>query len=199
MLPLNSLWIIDWAFPEKENQQGGRGHTFLKTPWNFLFLLLKPLEIPDKTKLHPWKFHKIALDPLEIPRPSHQDPWKFHIIFFLVTLLNSFCYFFDTPRNSIPILYPFPHPVWFSSGIAHLTVDDGQLASYLPACKLRRFLRAWFAPAVRWKVSLDFSFWFLMRISRILYLCMHVLRSLLPSPPLRRGRTWGLSSECKID
>ena len=154
MLPLNSLWIIDWAFPEKENQQGGRGHTFLKNPWNFLFLLLKPLEIPDKTKLHPWKFHKIALDPLEIPRPSHQDPWKFHIIFFLVTLLNSFCYFFDTPRNSIPILYPFPHPVWFSSGIAHLTVDDGQLASYLPACKLRRFLRAWFAPAVRWNFGM---------------------------------------------
>ena len=116
--------IVDhWlGFSRKRKPTGESRAYFFENPWKFLFLLLKSLEISEKTKLHPWKFHKIALDPLEISRPSHQDPWKFHIIFFLVTLLNSFCYFFDTPGNSISILYSFPQPVWFSSGIAHLTL-----------------------------------------------------------------------------
>ena len=29
---------------------------------------VKPLEIPDKMKLHPWKFYKIVLHPLKFPR-----------------------------------------------------------------------------------------------------------------------------------
>ena len=189
MLPLNSLWIIDWAFPEKENQQGGRGHTFLKTPWNFLFLLLKPLEIPDKTKLHPWKFHKIALDPLEIPRPSHQDPWKFHIIFFLVTLLNFFCYFYDTPGNSIPIVYSFPHRVWFSSGITQLA--SCVVFYVLGSHQLLGGILVW--RPIQWisrKVSLDFSFRFLMRISRILYLNKMMQKNHFLSLTNHRGISW---------
>ena len=80
-LPLNSLWIIDWAIPEKKITGGLRAY-FFENPLEFLISLTLPLEIPDKTKLQLWKFHKILLDPLEIStRLNHQDSWIFHIIY----------------------------------------------------------------------------------------------------------------------
>ena len=106
-LPLNSLLIIDW----QKKKQKVEDILFWKTPGVFYFVTL-PLEIPDKTKLHPWKFHKTALDPLEIPRPNHQDPWKLHIIFFLFTLGNSLCYFFNTSGDSLSSPRP-PTPLGF--------------------------------------------------------------------------------------
>ena len=107
-------------FQKKKTNRGVEGILFWKTPGFFYFFYLNLWKFQTKQSSTHGSFTKSQS--LEIPRPSHQDPWKFNIIFILVTVLNSFCYFFDTPRNSIPILCPFPHPVWFSSGIAHLTV-----------------------------------------------------------------------------
>ena len=100
--------------------------------------------------------------------------------FFLVTLVNSFCYFFDTPGNymsSTPPPTPFgfllEYPIWRRSA--------GYLATYLLAsCVVFYVLGSyqlsggilvwWPVQCISRKISLDFSFWFLMRISRILYL-----------------------------
>ena len=132
------------GYSRKENSRGLRTYFFEK-PLEFFNFFTLPLEIPDKTKLHPWKSHKIALDSLGIARPNHQSSLKFHIIFSWLPLEISFAI------SLIPLEIPYPpppapHPVWFSSGTAHLKTSSW-LRSYLPACKLRRFLRAWFTPA----------------------------------------------------
>ena len=118
-LVTTELIVDHWlGYSRKSKPTGGWRAHFFEKPLEFFISFTLPLEIPDKTKLHPWKFHKIALDHLEIPRPNHQDPWKFYIIFFghpCKFLLLFLWYPFKSH-----ILYPSPHSVWFSSGIAHL-------------------------------------------------------------------------------
>ena len=132
------------GYSRKENSRGLRTY-FFEEPLEFFNFFTLPLEIPDKTKLHPWKFHKIALDSLGIPRPNHQNPLKFHIIFSWLPLEIPFA----ISLIPLEVPYPPPHPGWFSSGTTHLKTASW-LRSYLPAYKLRRFLRAWFTPAEFW-------------------------------------------------
>ena len=92
------------------------GHTFLKTPLEFLGFLLLPMEIPDKARPHLQKLHKIVLHPLKILRPKTKTLGEVPHDFFLITPGNSplflinpgkyMCYFFNT--NGLSFLLNSP-------------------------------------------------------------------------------------------
>ena len=169
--------IIDWGIPGK-NQTGGAEDKLFWKPTGIFFTL--PLEIPDETKLHPWKFYKMALDLLEIPSPIQEIPW---------TPGNSTLFSWSPLEIQLAISLiileiPYPHPLppfafgcFLFSGIAHLK-PASWLPTYLAAsCVVYNvpgshqpsggILVWWPNQCISRKISLDFSFWFLMRISRI--------------------------------
>ena len=133
------------GYSRKKNNRGIEGILFWKPPGIFNFSYFTPgnsrqnktptLEIPQNCVRSLGNFNK-AKPPRLLDIPHY---------LFLVTLVNSFCYFFDTLESSIsstPLPTPFgfllEQPIWIRP------------AGYLAACKLRRFQCAWFAPAVRW-------------------------------------------------
>ena len=99
------------GFFTEKNQQGGWRHTFLKTPWKFLFLYFipgnsrqnkaPPLEIPQNCVKSLGNSKAKPPKPLEIPH-----------YFFLVTLVNSFCYLFDNPGN---LISSTPPPIYLGN------------------------------------------------------------------------------------
>ena len=140
------LFVDHWlGYSRKKNKQGGvEAFLFWKSPGFFYFFTL-PLKIPDKIKLKQ----------------------------ILVTLENFSCYFFDTTKVSISSpripssllrLVVFLEPIF---SIAHLT-PASWLPFYLPACQLRRLLRASFAPALWWNFCMVansvYLSWFLLLI-----------------------------------
>ena len=156
--------IVDhWlGYSRKKKQQGGWGHTFLKNPWICF-----------------------SLDPLKIPtRPNHQDP-SGNSTLFILGHPCKFLLLFLWYLKEFHIVCLSPHPVWFSAGTAHLKtacwLPSPYLATYLLAsCVVFYVLGShqlsggilvwWPIQCISRKISLNFSFWFLMRVSRTLYL-----------------------------
>ena len=95
-----------FGYSRKINKQRGCGHTFLKTPWNFLFTPGNSREIkapPLLEIVQNWKFLALETSKKFQDQNKNQDPWKFHIFSWSPLEMPHV-------RYLIPLEIPYPQP-----------------------------------------------------------------------------------------
>ena len=131
----------------------------------------RPLEIPHYFLFgHPFKFLLLFL----------WYPWKFHT-YRLLLPSPRLVFFWNSPFDSLMMVS------WLATYLRASCVVFYVLGSH----QLLGGILVW--RPIQWisrKVSLDFSFWFLMRISRILYLNKMMQKNHFLSLTNHRGISW---------